>query len=182
MKEIQIEIEGVSPLLMNRFSIEERLERDKGTRTTKSYDHKEEAKKSAYWSKDEVSLMIPSMNLYKCILDASSFFKISKRSATAILAGSLRITPDEILLNTKKYEVDIRSVVIQRARVLKARARIDKWKATFTITYNDKLIGDSKIIKDVLEEAGQRIGLMDFRPTKKGFYGCFKVNKFEISK
>ncbi len=72
----------------------------------------------------------------------------------------------------------MRAVVIQRARVLKGRARLDKWKASFDIVYNEKLIGNISIIKDVLIEAGQRIGIMDFRPQKGGPYGTFKVTKF----
>lgn len=182
MKKITVEIEGTSPLLMNRFNMAERIERDKGRRTTKTYDHQVEAKNSAYWAKDGKHLMIPAMNLYASILQASSFYKINKRSAKTILAGSLRIEPEEILLDTMKYEVDIRPVVIQRAKVLKARARVDKWKASFSIIYNDKLIADPKIIQDVLEESGNRIGIMDFRPQKSGFYGCFKINKFQVHK
>lgn len=182
MKTIKIEIEGTSPLLMNRYNVEDELERQKGKRITKTYDPKVESKKSAYWSKDGKTLVIPCMCLYASLLNASSFHKINRRSAKSILAGSLRITPDEISLGTNKYEIDTRPVVIQRARVLKSRAILNKWKAEFNIVYNDKLISDPTIIKTVLEEAGMRIGIMDFRPNKGGFYGCFKVKKFIIKR
>ena len=45
--------------------------------------------------------------------------------------------------------------------------------------YSENLIGDPEIIKTVLQEAGQRIGIMDFRPQKSGMYGCFKITKFK---
>ncbi len=84
----------------------------------------------------------------------------------------------EISLGTNKYVIDTRPVVIQRARVLKSRAKLEKWKISFTIVYSEQLIADPQIIKTVLEEAGQRIGIMDFRPQKAGMFGCFNVIKF----
>jgi len=85
----------------------------------------------------------------------------------------------EISLGTDKYKIDTRPVVIVRQRVLKSRARLDEWKASFEIIYSEKLISDPQIIKTVLEEAGQRIGIMDYRPQKGGPHGTFKVIKFE---
>ena len=179
MKKINITIEGTTPLLMNKYNVEAELERQKGHRITKTYDSKEEAKKSAYWGKDK-KLIIPSSCLYASILNASSFHKIGKRSAKSILAGSLRIEPMEVPLNTNKYEIDVRPVVIQRNRVLKSRARLDKWKASFTIIYNENLIADAEIIKVVLKESGERVGILDFRPQKSGWFGTFHITKFEI--
>ena len=183
MKTINIEIVGTSPLLMNKYNIEAELERQKGRRTTKSYDATVDAEKSAYWSSGKKKeLIIPSVSLYASILNASSFYRIAKRSAKSILAGSIKVEPMEIGLGKDKYEVDIRPVVIQRQKVLKGRARLDTWSASFKIIYNEKLIADPQIVKDILIDAGMRIGLMDFRPQKGGPYGCFDVTKFEIQK
>lgn len=179
MKEIQIEIEGTSPLLMNRYNIEGELERQKGKRITKTYEPSEEAEKSAYWSSGKKKeLIIPGQVMYASLLNASSFHKVNRRSAKSILAGSIRVDPEEISLGTDHYEIDTRPVVIQRARVLKSRARLDKWKASFKIIYNEKLIASPEIIRTVLEEAGQRIGILDFRPQKGGPYGTFRITKF----
>lgn len=179
MKNIQVTIEGTTPLLMNKYNIQAELDRKKGARITKTYDSETEANTSAYWSKDGKELIIPSEVIYASILNASSFHKINRRSAKSILAGSIRVEPFEISLGTKKYEIDVRPVVIQRARILKSRARLDKWTASFEIIYNENLIGDIEIIRTVLEEAGMRIGIMDFRPQKGGMYGTFKVTKFK---
>ena len=180
MKKITVTIEGTTPLLMNRYNVEAELERQKGKRITKTYDPKEEAEKSAYWSTSKKKeLIIPSEVLYASILNASSFHKIGKRSAKSILAGSIRVEPFEISLGTSKYVIDTRPVVIQRARVLKSRAKLEKWKASFDIVYDEGLIADPQIIKTVLSEAGQRIGIMDFRPNKGGPYGTFITTKFQ---
>jgi hypothetical protein len=188
MKKVKVTIEGTSPLLMNQYNVEAEIERQSGTkRISKRYDPKEEAEKAAYFSsKGKRELIIPAGVIYASILNASSFHKIGKRSAKAILAGSLRIQDleggEEIKLGTDKYEIDTRPVVIQRNRVLKSRARLDKWKATFYIIYNERLVADPKVIKTVLEEAGLRIGLMDFRPVKSGWYGCFEITEWKEPK
>lgn len=182
MKTIKVTIEGITPLLMNRYNIENELERQRGHRITKIYDPKIEAEKSAYWgSGKKKELIIPSEIIYASMLNASSFHKIGKRSAKSILAGSIRIEPFEISLGTSKYVIDTRPVVIQRNRVLKSRAKLNEWKATFNIIFNERLIADAIIIKTVLIEAGERVGLMDFRPQKSGGYGTFKVTSFETN-
>ena len=184
MKTINVEIEGTSPLLMNKYNVQAELDRQKGRRITKVYDANVDAEKGAYWmsGSKKKTLCIPSLVMYASLLNASSFHKIGKRSAKSILAGSIKVEPMEISLGTDKYEVDIRPVVIQRSKVLKGRARLDKWKASFQVIYNPQLIADPSIVETVLIEAGQRIGIMDFRPQKGGPYGCFKVTKFEVQK
>lgn len=181
MKKAKVEIEGTQPLLLNRYNIEEQLAKDKGRRISKTYDVNEEADKSAYWSTSgKKVLILPSENVYSCILNASSFHKIGKRSAKTILAGSIRIEPTEISLGTDKYDIDVRAVVIQRSRVPKARAKLNEWKAKFDIIYDERQIPDSQPIRTVLEEAGLRIGLCDFRPQRGGHFGTFKVTRFVV--
>ncbi len=179
MKTIKVSIEGTTPILMNQYNVQAELDRQKGVRTTKTYDPIVEAKKSAYYSQDGKTLIIKSEILYASILNASSFHKIGRRSAKSILAGSIRVEPMEISLGTKDYEIDTRPVVIQRARVLKSRTKLTKWKASFEIIYNEDLIANPEIVRTVLEEAGQRIGIFDFRPQKGGPYGTFKITSFK---
>lgn len=184
MKTINVQIVGKSPLLMNRYNIQGEIDRQKGRRTTKNYDVNEDAKNSAYFSSNskKKELIIPAQAIYASILNASSFYKIQKRSAKSILAGSIKVEPFEVSLGTDEFEVDVRPVVIQRQKVLKGRARLDEWKASFQIIYNEQLINDAQIIKDILTEAGLRIGLLDFRPQRGGSFGCFEISKFEVLK
>jgi len=179
MKEINVTIKGNTPLLMNKYNMESG--RQIGRRITKNYDPEEEAEKSAYWSSGKKrELVILSQHIYASMLNASSFHKVGKRSAKSILAGSIRIEPIEISLGTDKYEIDTRPVVIQRNRVLKSRAMLKEWQASFKIIYNEKMIANPVIIKEILEEAGQRIGLLDFRPQKGGPFGTFEIIKFDV--
>jgi len=177
MKKIEVTIEGTAPLLMNKLNPEDLMK--KSRQITREYNSKEEAEKSAYWKKDKKELCIPSEIIYASLIRASSFYKIGKKSASSIIAGSIRIEPFEIGLGANKYVVDTRAVVVQRAKILRSRARIDKWKATFNIHYNEKLIPEPEVLKQVLTEAGERIGIMDFRPSKRGPFGTFKITKWQ---
>ncbi|GAI19389.1 unnamed protein product, partial [marine sediment metagenome] len=64
--------------------------------------------------------------------------------------------------------------VIQRARIMRARPRFDKWELDFTIDFDDEIIGKDKV-NEILTYAGQRIGIGDYRP----LFGRFIVTKFQ---
>lgn len=179
MKEIKIELVGVTDLLMN--SPAGMLEPTKEVKSKlKKYDPKTEADKVAY-KNSKGKLYVPSTAIKGAMINASSFKKAGKYALRPIIAGGVRIKESEIILNKQKYEIDLRTVVIQRARVVKARPRISDWKLNFTIIYNEEMISNVDIIKEVLSEAGARVGLLDFRPQKTGEFGCFEVSKFEVS-
>ena len=177
MKNIKVELTGLTPILMNSPKGMIEKEQNPIVSTTKNYDLQEDAKRLLYIN--DKGLFVPAEAIKKAVIDASSYKKIGKYAANNIIAGGVFVIPSEISLGTKNYELDIRTVVIKRARIVKARPKINSWKINFVISYNENLIGDSKIIKQVLTEAGQRIGILDFRPQKKGSFGMFKITKWE---
>jgi hypothetical protein len=180
-KKIRVKIKGLTPLLMNRLNPD-----DLNVRTTKRLgkpDFEGEAERSAYIDKinGKKQLYIPSEAIFRCILNASTFHRIKRQSFTGLLSGTIRIEPEKIPLGTAKYEIDIRAVVIQRSRVLKARAKIPNWEAEFFIIYNNDYL--SQVIdklEEIIKDAGIRFGLLDWRPQKKGNFGTFEVVSFEF--
>lgn len=194
MKTIRVRLEGETPLLMNSprsmiEGVDPSKVKSKAKRSTDIRSPIEEADKCAYWMKKPMTkglkkeLYIPSEAIYRCLINASSFYKFERKSAKTVLAGAIRIEPLEVPLGVDTYDVDMRTVVIQRARVVKGRPRLDTWAVEFDLKYNENVIAeqDTEIIHRILEEAGQRIGVLDFRPQKSGQFGTFKVTKFEAS-
>lgn len=182
MKRINVTIEGQTPLLMN--SPKAMLEpQEEVTTKTKKYDQKAEAEKVAYKTKSGF-LYVPNTALKGCLINASAWKKAGKYALKPIIAGGVRVPVEELIIKDKKgkplksYDIDLRTVVIQRARVVKARPKIFDWKLDFELLYNEQLIPNPEIIKTVLEEGGDRVGLLDFRPAKTGEFGTFKVTKF----
>lgn len=181
MKEIEVEIIGTTPLLMNspKAMIENMTKTSR--KTTQKYNPKIEAEKVAYRKKDN-ELYIPAEAIKGCLVGASSYKKFGKYSARPIIAGGVIISPHEVGLGTEEYEIDLRTVVIQRNRVVKARPMLENWKVKFILSYDESLISNGDMIKPILEEAGKRVGLLDFRPQKLGNFGQFEISKWEEKK
>ena len=183
MKKINVKIVGCSDLLMNNpKSMLDMPEEGAVVKTTKNRDHKKDAENAAYKT-NKGFLYCPNTAIKGTIINASSYKKIGKNTLRPLIAGGIRIPTEELLIKQKgkpikNYDIDLRTVVIQRARVPKARPKIANWEIDFEILYNEILIPDPNVIRVVLEEAGQRIGILDFRPQKNGEFGTFKVTKF----
>lgn len=178
---INVEIKGVTPLLMNKFN-EEALENK--TRN-KNETPRESAEKCAYKGEDGI-LYIPAECIFSCIIAAGSFHKLGKNKVTtmksSLIPSGITIDPKPASLNTGDFEVDSRAVVIPStgARIMKHRPRLDEWHASFSIEV-DKTVFSEKFVREIIDDAGKKVGLLDFRPARKGYFGKFKVTKWEIN-
>lgn len=73
------------------------------------------------------------------------------------------------------------AVVVQRARILRTRAKFDMpWSLAFTVELNSELAGHEELAR-WLEIAGDRVGLGDWRTEKPGTYGRFRLESIETS-
>ena len=59
-------------------------------------------------------------------------------------------------------------------RILRTRAKFDRWGATFILDCDDELV-DQEQLETWLDIGGRRIGLGDWRPEKSGHFGRFAV-------
>ena len=176
---INIEITGITPLLMHRFV--------ENAKDDKNITPRESAIKFAYI--DEVGkLYLPTCNIFACIIAAGGFHKLGKNKVTTqksslIPAGMIIENEVTNFIQPDDFEVDSRSVVIPSTggRVMMHRPRLDKWVLPFTLSVDTKMFS-SKFTREIVDDAGQKIGLGDFRPARKGIYGRFKVTKWQEEK
>jgi len=192
MKEIEVEITGTSPLLMNSPA---GMDLGKTKKILKDYNPQDEAEKAAYWrtdwrdtpskdlkGKETRELVIPSNVLFGCLMKASTGYKIGRKTASGLLAGVVKVDPFEISLGTDKYEIDTRPVNIRGSgKVPRSRALVKEWKATFKFIYNEQYLPPTEadnLLREILEAGGVRCGIMDYSPRCKGQYGCFKITKW----
>ena len=136
---------------------------------------------SCYWTPEKDSLGFPGDNVKASMLVASTQYKAGKIKLGPFIAGSVFIEPAMLSFNTKEYEIDTRRAVIQRQGILRSRARISKWKLTFDLIVDDDFPATNiDVLKEILSESGRRVGIGDYRPQRKGWFGKFEVIDWKV--
>ena len=190
--EIQVTIQGVTPLLMNRFTEQNEVAVSGGTsvafRGSKGTP-REQAEPKRYADKDTEHLYVPGPNIFSCLIAAGAFHKAGKSKITTmktslIPAGVSVVEMICPILNkdgraNKEWEVDSRSVVIPSTggRIMCHRPRVDDWHCKFTLEVDTSMFAPN-LIRAILDDAGKKVGLGDFRPSRKGPFGRFVVSNW----
>ena len=184
---IKIRIQGKTPLLMNRFTETAEVKVSSGTSAVavgRRGSPREQATFKAY-ADDDGNLHIPGPNIFACLVAAGSFHKAGKVKVTTLKSSLIPagMSIEEIVcsLNTKEFEVDSRSVVIPATggRIMCHRPRLDVWGTEFTISVDTEMFSP-EFVRTLVDDAGSKIGLGDFRPARKGPFGRFVVVGWEI--
>ena len=81
--------------------------------------------------------------------------------------------------NSEDFEIDSRRVVIPSTGVpvIRHRARLDEWSVRFQIEIDNEVFTPD-IVRLLVDDAGKKIGVGDFRPQRKGRYGKFVVTEW----
>jgi hypothetical protein len=171
MEKVKVRIKGTTPMLVHRFSIKNQ---DEAARRDQQYDIKEDTERALY--RNGSRCYVPSTWIEACLRDASKNFRGKGRSSMkSTILSSVFVTPEEIPLGKETYdEIDIRPVVIQRNRIVRARPRFNTWEIGFEIEFDDTKI-KRETLRQILEEAGRSTGIGDFRPK----FGRFELDMFE---
>jgi hypothetical protein len=141
----------------------------------------ERAELAAYRTPDDGELYIPAINLQRSLVGAAAYSKGKGRaSLQKQVAACLMVSPEYLRLGRKDFAIDARPVVIPatKGRVMAFRPRLDEWSVSFTVEWDDTLLRESEV-RRIIDDAGSRVGLLDFRPERKGPFGRFVVVKWE---
>lgn len=185
MKTVTIRIEGVSALLINRFKEESELP-TKITKGKKDYGSPRfQAEATAYCDAKTKNLWIPSSWITGAIKTVASDYKLSgTRKSLKSVSGGAVVPIEEKIYFKEKYklkdvEVDSRPVVVQRARIMRHRARLENWTLEFSLEVDESIVPTDQL-HEVMNDAGRRSGLGDYRPPKGGPFGRFIVSKWTV--
>lgn len=185
MKTAVFHVVGLSPVMMHSTKGMVRDEGSKKVSTKKIPDAKTEAEINAYRD-DNGDLYVPCIWFRQAAVSAGKGRKIGKQFATTLLRGSL-IDPDrrtqlidpetgEII---SEYTIDERAVVVGTARVIRARPRFDSWACDVPLDFDDEMLTPD-LIGEILNIAGGRVGVGDYRVEKGGWFGRFSVTGVEV--
>lgn len=181
---IEVKVKSVPPgVLMNKPNPEDF--KKKATVRTRDYPVEKQARKGAYIAiiDGKEQLYIPSEAFYKALLTAAKRYRSGRTSFRTLITGTFSIEPRKIPLGHANYDIDERTVVIGTSRVWRGRAWVPQWEATFNIVYYKRFLTKSLIdtLKLALEDAGIRVGILDFRPGHGGDFGRFEVEEFNVT-
>lgn len=174
MKVINVKIQGKSALLMHRYPLEEVKGIEKMTK-------EEQAEISAYRMPEKRDLFIPAVALQRCLINAAIYSKGKGRaSLQKPVAACVMVSPEYLDLHQTEYTIDSRPIVnpSTKGRIVRHRPRLDEWEVECIVEYDPELVSASEM-RTIFDDAGSRVGLLDFRPEKKGPFGRFMVTQWE---
>lgn len=192
MYTVEVKVKGDAPLMQHKFPMPELGDMTKGgTKSTGAKDYTEEWREYFYLAKDG-GIYQPAEHFEGAMVKAAVGFKIAgKRGKTYkdLFRAAVFVSPEEIPHGVtepkeldadadKRLYLDMRPVVVQRARVVRIRPTFKPgWELEFEIEVIDDQIQPA-LLQDVLTLAGKTVGIGDYRPK----FGRFSVVKFEVHK
>lgn len=184
-----VKVHGTAPLMQHRFPLPDLATMSKGaTKRTGAKDYTDEWKEYLYVDGDEIYQ--PASHFEGALIKAAASFKVTGKRGMSykdLFKSAVFVTPEFInhgvkvpkTLDTdadKKLYLDVRPVVIQKARVVRLRPTFKSgWELEFDIEVMDDQIA-SELVQDVLTHAGRVVGVGDYRPR----FGRFSVVKFDV--
>jgi len=150
----------------------------------------EEAEMGTYRD-DKGYLVFPTSGFRKAFLRAMSGYKVGKKALRTLLSHVRTdgewayLVHPQTKKKIKNYKIDIRRAVIQRSAVWRARPMLEEWATEIIFRMNAEIAGmdEEALLKQseaILNEAGQTIGVGDYRLEREGWFGMFHVEKSEI--
>lgn len=172
-KIVKVEITGISPLLMHRFPLEP-------VKAVEKKSKEEQAELAVYRDDASGNLYIPGTAIQRALIGGAAYSKGKGRaSLQKPVAACVFVTPEICDLGVSEYVIDARAVVVPatKGRIVRYRPRLDSWKVYFDLEYDPELLSEDQL-RQVVDDTGRRVGLLDFRPANKGPFGRFSVTQW----
>lgn len=169
---------------MHAFTDADQMSASSGTRAASAAVERgtprDEAAKHLYLAEDRETIIIPQPNLFSAIMEAGRFFKNGKSKITTLKTSLL---PACVFFNDSAFDlihqgwsVDTRAVRIPSTggRIQRHRPVFDPWAVRFAVDPDTSEMSE-KLFRQIVDAAGSKVGLGDFRPQTKGPFGRFVV-------
>ena len=187
MKTIQFRATGQAPLLMHsdRYSnpLDPLTKKHKlltSKRKKTDEDHENIATSEwigAIYSDSNGVIHVPGENVESCLVAGAKLQRLGthfKRGAMVVdsvceLEFKGKAPATELVKRIDDFSL-VKSVVVNRAGIIRVRPLFREWSIVFSVAYNPDILSESDILK-AADDAGAMIGLCDWRPR----YGRFSV-------
>lgn len=186
--DLAITISGVTPLLMHKFSDLDQLRATDGVGVASANTERgtpyEQAETGIYFDEGK-NIVVPQPNILRCFMEGGRYFKVGKRQVTTQRESLIPACVDIVEVAIKlayhdPWTVDTRPVRIPSTggRILRHRACFTDWHLSFSLSLDTEIMGPG-LLREVIDAAGKRVGLGDFRPACKGPFGRFVVTHWQ---
>ena len=181
---VYFKIKGQTPLLMHNPAGSMTVSSNAPKRGKEIPTPEEEAERGTYRT-EEGLLCVPSLAVRNCLLNGSKGLKVGSRAASPYISGAVLPTDEHFILVNEdgspieNYTIDSRRAVIQKQGIIRNRAKIElDWYIEGKFVYRPT--ATIEVIYEAFKDAGQTMGLLDYRIEKKGAFGSFTVEDLEI--
>lgn len=172
-------ITGLSPLLQHNPA--SMLAHKSGGINVKQIPLPEDEAEAATYRLENGDLYLPTYHFRASLLRGCVGRRLGKRGASVAVSAGVSVPEEETVLfnsetgkSIRDYQVDCRTVVVQRARIVRARPKIWPWAARLVLELNDDFISAGATL-ELLNIAGMIAGIGDFRPEKRGWFGRYSA-------
>lgn len=184
MKTLHMELRGLSPLLMHNPAGMLSLQGGEQTLGRKNIPKPEDEAKASRYVLPDGNLYVPAIAVRNSLLNGAKGQLVNRKAAMPFISGGILMIDEAFPLTRNgkpikgtDYSLDVRRAVVQRQGITRVRARIElPWQVNCAFEYNPEIV-DIKLVEAVAKLAGQRVGLLDYRVEKKGWFGRFEVAK-----
>jgi len=179
-------VTGTSPCLMhNPASMRSQGGEMKNAKTV--IPTQEAEAEAGLYRNDEGHLYIPSIALRNSLMGAGVGKKIGKQTAWKMIAcGAFTVEAECPLVHPKTgkplttySKINVARVVLGQGKtakgIVRARPQIDLWQTKVVLDVDDDFISAEQVLQ-LFQLAGRMIGVLDWRPEKKGSYGRYSVS------
>jgi hypothetical protein len=134
----------------------------------------------------EGTLCIKGDSFRGALLGAAGAWKKKGKATMKSALSHVTVTEELIALKHKdgtpitSYEIDSRRAMVQKNGIIRNRPKFSDWSCELSIEYDPALVSDPRIICDILNDAGARMGVGDYRPSKNGWFGRFTVRSYRL--
>jgi hypothetical protein len=178
--EVCVEIEGIAPLIQNRFSqkaLEQMLRKQVGLSTEREAKKPREVLEAAKILNTAGAICLPPTAVKNAMITAAitqikEFAKSKKQLRTQLFidGGSIPITYER-----EEPRMDIvRLAGASRTPDIRFRPSFHGWKAQFIVVFPEQL--KVQTVLDLIERGG-KVGLGEWRPEKGGDFGTFVLGR-----
>jgi len=129
----------------------------------------------------EGNFCLPAIAFRSALLEGLKGKKVGRTAAGTHFSASV-FTVDElcVLVDPEsgdpltEYAIDTRRAVVQRNGILRSRPRFERWSCSLVLEIDTDRIAPEQVATE-LNEAGQIVGVGDYRLGRKGIFGKFRA-------